>query len=179
MIIRARSPFTIKQTEPSPPTVLPRFTCADTVISGLAIAANGTVTNPTVTVGTFHSIEPSTFTAVDVATVHNVVVKVTYDSNSFRIPSETSDSTEVHCVVQVTQPATVVAATCTNFELRNPHTTEVAYYQYVNCSNTAISGYLAANTNLTVCVYPNTTPFITNQGTQKLAYYFNLNTICT
>lgn len=177
MIIRARSPFTIKQTEPSPPVELPRFTCADTVISGLAIAADGTVTNPTVTVGTFHSIEPSTFTTVEVDTVHNVVVKVTYDNTNFRPPSETS--TESYCVVQVTQPATVVPSTCLNFELRNPHPTDQAYYQYVNCSNSAISGYLASATNLTVCVYPNTTPFITNQGTQKLAYYFNLNTPCT
>ena len=83
MIIKARSPFTVTNTESSPTTELPRFTCEDTVITGLAIAANGTVTNPTVSVGTFHSIEPSSFSTVEVDTTHNVVVYVTYDSSNF------------------------------------------------------------------------------------------------
>ena len=177
MIIRARSPFTITTNQPAPPAVLPRFTCADTVISGLAIAPDGTVTLPTVTVGTFHSIEPSTFEAVEVDTLHNVVVKVTYDSNNFRPPSETS--AESYCVLPVYQSATVVPDTCISFELRNPHPTDNAYFQYINCSGTTITGTLDPASILTVCLQPNWTPFVTNFGTQKLAYYFNLNTPCT
>lgn len=174
MIIRARSPFTIKQTEPSPPVELPRFTCADTVISGLAIAADGTVTNPTVTVGTFHSIEPSTFTTVEVDTTHNVVVKVTYDNTNFRPPSETS--TESYCVVQVTQPATPVAETCNSWEIRNPHPTDQAFYQYTDCNEVLQSGYVAAATIITICAFQGTSPLV--MGTLNLAYPFNLNTTC-
>ena len=175
MIIRARSPFHITNNEPAPPVELPRFTCADTVISGLAIAADGTVTNPTVTVGTFHSIEPSAFTTVEVDTVHNVVVKVTYDNTNFRPPSETS--TESYCVVQVTQPATPVVETCNSWQLRNPHPTDQAFYQYTDCSNTLVSGYLAAATNLTVCAYQGTIPIMMVE--YNLAYPYNLNTSCT
>ena len=175
MIIKARSPFTVTNTEPSPTTELPRFTCGDTVITGLAIAADGTVTNPTVSVGTFHSIEPSSFSTVEVDTTHNVVVYVTYDSSNFRPPSETS--TEIGCVVQVTQDATVPTPTCNNWQLRNPHPTEQAFYQYTDCSNNLVSGYLAAATNLTICAYQGTVPLM--MVDQNLAYPYNLNTSCT
>ena len=107
-MIKARSPFFIEHEEPAPPAVLPRFTCADTVISGLSIAADGTITNPTVTVGTFHSTEPSSFGTVNVDTVRNVQVLITYDPTTHRPPSGTSN--EIYCIVQATQPATVVAA---------------------------------------------------------------------
>lgn len=175
MIIKARSPFTITNTEPSPPAELPRFTCADTEITGLAIAADGTVTNPTVSVGTFHSIEPSSFSTVEVDTTHNVIVHVTYDSNDFRPPSATSN--EIGCVVQVTQEATPVTPTCNEWQLRNPHPTDQAFYQYNDCSNTLVSGYLAAATNLTICAYPGTVPLMMVEF--NLAYAYNLNNSCT
>lgn len=174
MIIKARSPFTIKNIEPAPPTELPRFTCADTVISGLAIAADGTVTNPTVSVGTFHSIEPSTFTTVGVDTSHNVVVKVTYDSNDFRPPSETS--TETFCVVTVVQPATVVASTCTTFQVRNYHNNELAYCDYYDCSNQLQSITIAAGNTQDICVYQNTVPSVWGA---LGAFSFNTNVTCT
>ena len=168
MIIKARSPFTVTNTEPSPTTELPRFTCGDTVITGLAIAADGTVTNPTVSVGTFHSIEPSSFSTVEVDTTHNVVVYVTYASSNFN---------EIGCVFQVTQDATVPTPTCNEWQLRNPHPTEQAFYQYNDCSNTLVSGYLAAASVLTICAYQGTVPLM--MVDQNLAYAFNLNTSCT
>ena len=174
-IIKARSPFTIKEVEAAPPVVLPVFTCAETSITGLAIAADGTVTNPTVSVGTFHSIEPSSFSTVEEDTVHNVTVFVTYNSSTHRPPSETSS--EIGCLVQVTQEETPVVETCNEWQLRNPHPTDQAFYQYNDCSNTLVSGYLAAATNLTICAYQGTVPIMMVE--YNLAYAFNLNTTCT
>ena len=175
MIIKARSPFTIKLNEPSPPVELPRFTCADTVISGLAIAADGTVTNPTVTVGTFNGIEPSTFTTVEEDKVHNVIVKVTYDNTTHRPPSETDG--DIHCVVQVTQAGTPVVQTCTTYTVRNPHPTDNAFVNYQDCSNANTTIYVAAASVQDICVYQGTTPTVMVQ--YNLAYAFNTNTTCT
>lgn len=173
--IKARSPFIIKEIEPAPPVELPVFDCNETTITGLAIAADGTVTNPTVSVGTFHSISPSTFGTVEEETVHNVVVFVTYPSATHRPPSETSS--EIGCTIQVTQAATPVAETCNQWQLRNPHPTDAAFYQYTDCSNTLVSGYLSAATNQTICAYQGTVPLLMVEF--NLAYAFNLNTSCT
>ncbi len=175
-IIKARSPFTITNTELSPPAELPRFTCEETSISGLAIAADGTVTNPTVTVGTFHSIEPSSFSTVEEDTTHNVIVYVTYPSTTHRPPSETS--AEIGCVVEVTQDGTPTTDTnCKNWQIRNPHPTDQAFVNYQNCSNINTTLYVPAATNQTICVYTGTIPLV--MGTLNLAYALNLNTNCT
>ena len=121
-MIKARSPYYIEHEEPAAPAVLNRFTCEDTVISGLAVAANGTITNPTASVGTFHSVEPSSFGTVTTDTVRNVVVYVTYDSSKFRPPTDSSD--EIGCTVQVTQPATVTPAHCKTYRVTNNSSTE-------------------------------------------------------
>lgn len=174
-IIKARSPFTIKEVEAAPPVELPVFSCEETSITGLAIAADGTVTNPTVSVGTFHSIEPSSFSTVEEDTVHNVTVFVTYPSATHRPPSETSS--EIGCVVQVTQEGTPVVETCNEWELRNPHPTDAAFYQYRDCSNNLVNGYLAAASHLTICAYPGNVPLMMVE--YNLAYAFNENTTCT
>lgn len=175
-IIKARSPFTIKEVEAAPPVVLPVFTCAETSITGLAIAADGTVTNPTVSVGTFHSIEPSSFTTVEEDTVHNVTVFVTYNSATHRPPSETSS--EIGCVVQVTQEGTpTVDNNCKNWQVRNPHPTDQAFVNYQDCSNTNTTLYVPAATNQVICVYTGTVPTV--MGTLNLAYAINQNTNCT
>lgn len=174
-IIKARSPFTIKNTEPSPPAELPAFTCADTVISGLAIAADGTVTNPTVTVGTFHSIEPSTFDEVEEDTVHNVVVYVTYDSNDFNPPSQTS--TEIGCVVQVTQDGTPPTSTCQTWRVYNNHTSAQAFVNWNDCSGTSQVYYVGDGSYYDICVKEGEAPTVMVDG--NLAYAINLQTTCT
>lgn len=150
-MIKARSPFFIEHEEPAPPAVLPRFTCADTVISGLSIAADGTITNPTVTVGTFHSTEPSSFGTVNVDTVRNVQVLITYDPTTHRPPSGTSN--EIYCIVQATQPATVVAAFPKNYRVTNNSTTETALISYIAFDGgQQITHYLAPSSTVDICV---------------------------
>lgn len=150
-MIKARSPFFIEHQEPAAPAVLPRFTCEDTVISGLSIAANGTITNPTVTVGTFHSVEPSSFGTVNVDTVRNVQVLVTYNATTHRPPSGTSN--EIYCIVQATQPATVVAAYQKNYRVTNNSTTETALINYIAFDgNQEITHYLAPSSTVDICV---------------------------
>lgn len=173
-IIKARSPFTIKEVESAPTVELPVFSCGETSITGLAIAADGTVTNPTVSVGTFHSIEPSTFSTVEEDTVHNVYVLVTYPSATHRPPSQTSS--EIGCLVQVTQEGTpTVDNNCKNWQIRNPHPTDSAFVSYQNCSNALTVFYIPAATNQVICVYTGTVPTVMGD----LAYALNQNTNCT
>lgn len=150
-MIKARSPFFIEHEETAAPTVLPRFTCDDTVISGLEIAANGTITNPTVSVGTLHSIEPSSFGTVTVATSRIVNVKVTYDSANFRPP--TDDSDEIYCAVEYLQPATVTAAHCKTYEVENHSTDETATVRYIACDGDQLIVHtLQPSSSVTICV---------------------------
>ena len=175
-IIKARSPFTIKHTESNVPTTLPIFTCEDTEITGLAIASDGTVTNPTVSVGTFHSIEPSTFSTVTEDKVHNVVVLITYDPSTHRSPYETSG--ELRCVVEVTQTGTpTVDTSCKTFTIYNQSPTNILAVQYQNCSNVSTTIYVNVQSSLSVCVYGGTVP--TLMGSSGGSYYYNNNVNCT
>lgn len=178
-MIKARSPYYIEHEEPAAPAVLPRFTCADTEITGLAIAADGTVTNPTVTVGTFHSIEPSTFGTVSVDTVRNVQVLVTYDASNFLPPSGTSN--EVYCLKQVTQPATVVSAHCKSYRVTNHSTTGLATINYLSCDGTQnITHTLAVNSSVDICVAPfDANTFGIPTVTGENVTYFDLVQGCT
>ncbi len=178
-MIKARSPFFIEHEETAAPAVLPRFTCEDTVISGLTIAANGTITNPTVTVGTLHSLEPSSFGTVSVDTVRNVQVLITYNATTHRPPSDTSN--EIYCVVQATQPATVAAAHQKNYRVTNHSTTETALISYIAFDGgQEITHYLAASSTVDICVAPvdsTTFGFPTVVGAD--ATYFDLVQGCT
>lgn len=152
-MIKARSPFYIEHEEPAAPAVLPRFTCADTVITGLSIAADGTITNPSVSVGTFHSTEPSSFGTVPVDTIRYVQVLVTYDSNDFLPPSETSN--EIYCLKTFVQPATVVAAHCKSYRVTNNDNTNNTLITYVSCDgNQNITHFLPPNSTVDICVAP-------------------------
>lgn len=152
-MIKARSPFFIEHEEPAPPVVLQRFSCDDTVISGLSIAADGTITNPTVTVGTFHSVEPSSFGTVPVDTLRNLYVLVTYDQANFLPPSGTSY--EVYCYKQVLQPATTIIAYQKNYRVTNHSTTENALINYIAFDgNQEITHFLAPSSTVDICVAP-------------------------
>ena len=152
-MIKARSPYFIEIEEPSPPAILQRFTCEDTRITGLSIAADGTITNPTVTVGTFHSIEPSSFGTVPVNTIRNVLVYVTYDPNDFRPP--TDESNEIGCLVQVTQPATTIIAYQKNYRVTNHSTENNALINYIAFDgNQEITHFLAPSSTVDICVAP-------------------------
>lgn len=152
-MIKARSPFFIEHEEPAPPVVLQRFSCDDTVISGLSIAADGTITNPTVTVGTFHSVEPSSFGTVPVDTLRNVQVLVTYDQANFLPPSGTSY--EIYCLKQVLQPATTIIAYQKNYRVTNHSTTENALINYIAFDgNQEITHFLAPSSTVDICVAP-------------------------
>lgn len=178
-MIKARSPFFIEHEEPAPPAILPRFTCADTVISGLSITADGTITNPTVTVGTFHSTEPSSFGTVSVDTVRNVQVLVTYNATTHRPPSGTSN--EIYCIVQFTQPATVVLAHCKAYRVTNHSTTGLATINYLSCDGTQnITHTLAANSTVDICVAPfDANTFGIPTVTGENVTYFDLVQGCT
>ncbi len=177
-MIKARSPYYIEHEEPAAPAVLNRFTCEDTVISGLAVAANGTITNPTASVGTFHSVEPSSFGTVTTDTVRNVVVYVTYDSSKFRPPTDSSD--EIGCTVQVTQPATVTPAHCKTYRVTNNSSTENGLLNYIACDGQQTITYtIPPSTSVDICVYPfntNTFGFPTVSGDVT---YFDLVQGCT
>tara|TARA_R100000231_G_scaffold139023_1_gene118915 strand:- start:10084 stop:10632 length:549 start_codon:yes stop_codon:yes gene_type:complete len=152
-VIRARSPFFIEHEESSAPTVLPRFTCADTSITGLSIAANGTITNPSVSVGTLHSIEPTSFGTVTTATVRNVLVYVTFDSSNFRPPTDSSN--QIACPVSFEQPATTVAAAQKNFRVTNNSTTETAFLQYTAFDGSVqINHTMQPSETVDICVAP-------------------------
>ena len=178
-MIKARSPYFIEHEEPSAPAVLPRFTCADTVISGLAIAANGTITNPSVSVGTFHSVEPSSFGTVGTDTVRNVVVYVTYDSSNFRPPTDSSN--EIGCTVQVTQPATLTPASCKTYRVTNSSTTDNGTVSYLSCDGQQDITYtIPPSSSIDICVYPfdtYTAGFPTVSGDDVT--YFDLVQYCT
>lgn len=149
-MIKARSPYYIEHEEPAAPVVLPRFTCADTVISGLSIAADGTITNPSVSVGTFHSVEPSSFGISYVAIRRTMVVYVTYDATNFRPPSETSS--EIGCTVEFTQPATAFTPFNREFTVTNHSTTENASVTYFNTTQVYETEQIPPNTTITICI---------------------------
>jgi len=178
-MIKARSPFFIEHEETAAPAVLPRFTCEDTVISGLTIAANGTITSPTVTVGTLHSLEPTSFGTVSVDTVRNVQVLITYNATTHRPPSDTSN--EIYCVVQAIQPATVAAAHQKNYRVTNNSTTETALIRYVAFDGgQQITHNLAVSSTVDICVAPvdsTTFGFPTVVGSDVT--YFDLVQGCT
>jgi len=177
-VIRARSPFFIEHEESSAPTVLPRFTCHDTSITGLSIAANGTITNPSVSVGTLHSVEPTSFGTVSTATTRNVLVYVTYDSSNFRPPTDSSN--QIACPVQFTQPATTVAASQKKFRVTNNSTTQTALLQYVAFNGSVqINHTMQPLETVDICVAPfdsETAGYPTVIGD---ATYFDMLEYCT
>ena len=176
-ILKARSPFHIKHTEPSPPPPKPPFTCKDANISGMAIAQDGTVTAPTVGTGTLISFDPSSFGTVPVDTTHNVIVKVEYDATNFSPPSQTS--TTISCLIQVPQVATPPApiTVCQEHQVINNHGTDAAFVNYRNCSNQSTTIFVPALSNQIICVYPNTVPTV--MVGFNLAFAINLQTTCT
>lgn len=149
-MIKARSPFFIEHEEPAAPVELPRFTCADTQISGLSIAADGTITNPTVSVGTLHSIEPSSFGISYVPITRTMVVYVTYDATNHRPPTSSSD--EIGCTVQFTQPATPFTPINREFTVTNHSTTENASVTYYNTSQVYQTETISPSTTITICI---------------------------
>ncbi len=177
-MIRARSPFFIEHEESSAPTVLPRFTCHDTSITGLSIAANGTITNPSVSVGTLHSVEPTSFGTVSTATTRNVLVYVTYDSSNFRPPTDSSN--QIACPVQFTQPATTVAASQKKFRVTNNSTTQTALLQYVAFNGSVqINHTMQPLETVDICVAPFDTETAGYPTVIGDATYFDMLEYCT
>jgi len=177
-VIRARSPFFIEHEESSAPTVLPRFTCHDTSITGLSIAANGTITNPSVSVGTLHSVEPTSFGTVSTATTRNVLVYVTYDSSNFRPPTDSSN--QIACPVQFTQPATTVAASQKKFRVTNNSTTQTALLQYVAFNGSVqINHTMQPLETVDICVAPFDTETAGYPTVIGDATYFDMLEYCT
>lgn len=180
MILKARSPFHIELTDTegdTPTQELPVFTCADTVISGLAIDSYGNVTNPTVTVGTFHSIDPSDFNQVYENVTHNVTVYITTDETTHTPPYK-GISNELRCVVQVIQPETAetISTNCKEWTVYNNSSQETMNVYYYDCANVLTTNLVGVNATMTICVYPQTVPWVSNQF---LGGVIETDTTCT
>lgn len=85
----------------------PSLACEDITISGFSVAADGTVTAPTIDIGTISGISPSSFGLVDVSTLRTLNVDVTVPSGYF------NEGSTLNCTTTATQPLTP-SFTCTD-----------------------------------------------------------------
>ena len=78
----------------------PEFDCTDLTLSGFAVAANGTVTVPTIDTGTIVSTSPSSFSLVDTETTRTLTVNITAPAGF------NNSGQEISCTTTATQAAT-------------------------------------------------------------------------
>lgn len=83
------------------------LSCGDITFSGFAVAADGTITIPTVDIGTISSTSPASFPIVDVSTVRTLNVDITVPSGYFNAGAT------LNCTTTTTQPLTP-SFTCTD-----------------------------------------------------------------
>lgn len=178
-IIRARSPYHIKHTS-TVETSLPVLTCADVTITGLSIAADGTITNPTVTGATFVEVIPSSFDTVTTDTVQTVTVVSSYNPSTHLPPYETSNN--VYCDVTATQPGTTPAIEqgCREYEIINFDASRNTIVTYYDCSNTyQLETVINDGLTHTICVYQGTQPYVNGISGNNNFVLRQTDTTCT
>ena len=89
----------------------PTFTCSDVTLTGFAVASNGTVTLPSISVGAIASTSPSSFSTVSVDTVRTLTVNITVPTGYFNAGST------VACTTTATQPLTVPTLACSDITI--------------------------------------------------------------
>lgn len=83
---------------------LPDLTCSDVTLTGFAVAINGSITLPTVDIGTISSTSPASFSIVDVATLRTLSVDITVPSGYG------NEGNTITCTTTAIQPLTATLA---------------------------------------------------------------------
>ena len=89
----------------------PSLACEGVTITGFAVAANGTITLPSLSVGAIASTSPSSFSTVSVNTVRTLTVNITVPSGYFNAGST------ITCTTTATQPLTVPTLACSDITI--------------------------------------------------------------
>jgi hypothetical protein len=157
MIIRARSPFHIKQQNLVPAVELPELLCEDIDIAGFEIDTEGTITQGTAkiredqTALTIASISPASFSRADVTQNRTIFVNIT-------IPSGYQNAGgTLNCSTSVTQEAPAVVLQCKTMRVINNSTTETLTVTYKACGNIDSTQVVATQDSEDICVQPDTT----------------------
>ena len=66
-------------------TATPALVCGDITISGFAVAEDGTITTPTIDIGTISSTSPASFDRVNVDTTRTLTLSITVPSGYFNV----------------------------------------------------------------------------------------------
>lgn len=82
----------------------PTLACGDITISGFAVAEDGTITSPTIDIGTISSTSPSSFDRVNVDTTRTLTLNITVPSGYFNVGDT------LVCTTTATQSASATLA---------------------------------------------------------------------
>lgn len=146
--------------------ILPTLACADITISGFAVAYDGTITLPTIDIGTISSTSPVSFDDPDVDTLRTLNVNIT-------VPSGYANAGQtLPCTTSATQPADQPTLACSDItftglavDFKGAITTpSVDIGTVSSISPTSFNGHVNTDTDRVVTVNVTVPSGYTNSG---------------
>jgi len=89
----------------------PTLTCSDITLSGFAVAQDGTITLPTVNIGTIATTSPASFSTVSVDTLRTLTVEINVPSGYLNTGST------ITCTTTATQTLTLPTLACSDISI--------------------------------------------------------------
>jgi hypothetical protein len=161
-IIKARSPYTLKETNLVPETVLVNFDCSDIVFTGFALERDGTTTDPTAAdldgnAITITSITPALVSGKRFGEAQITTTRSIYCT--FTVPSGYKNTGDVKtCITTTIQQGYVKPLLCQTFKITNNSATIDLVMRVSECGNEVKEVIIAPSITLTICLEPNVYP---------------------
>jgi len=161
-IIKARSPYTLKETNLVPETVLVNFDCSDIVFDGFAVDRDGTTTDPTAADSegnaiTITSISPAAVSGKRFGEAQITTTRSIYCT--FTVPSGYKNTGDVKtCITTAIQQGYVKPLLCQTFKITNNSATIDLVMEVAECGNEVKEVTIAPSITLTTCLEPNVYP---------------------
>jgi len=155
-IIKARSPFHIRQQNLVSEPVQVNLSCADIDITGFEINSDGVITVPTAkiregqTAITIDSTSPASYERSDVSVPRTLYC-------TFTVPSGYKNTgEEIVCTATAIQESQPVIMQCKTMRVRNFSLTETLTVSYIACGNIESTQFVAVDDSEDICVTPQT-----------------------